>query len=239
MTPNSNPALFQDRQPTRRLIAYLTAGDPSPRTTPDLVAALERGGADLIELGVPFSDPIADGPVIQRGADRALKAGTTLAKVLEIARTDPQDVGNSAAAVHLSESGDALRVRKAGARRESRRHRRLPAHRPQRRRSRAIRRRHARRRSRHGFSCRAHLHAAAAEAGRGIFHRLRLSGLAHGRHRRARLPFRIGRCRWSTPCARSPICRWPWASESRRRSKLARWPRSRRWRWWWAARSCA
>jgi tryptophan synthase alpha chain len=68
------------------LVAYLTAGDPTPEATPGLVAALERGGADLIELGVPFSDPIADGPVIQRGADRALKAGTTVAKVLEIAR---------------------------------------------------------------------------------------------------------------------------------------------------------
>jgi len=71
----------------KALIAYLTAGDPSPAQTPDLVAALERGGADLIELGVPFSDPIADGPVIQRGAERALKAGTNLAAVLEIART--------------------------------------------------------------------------------------------------------------------------------------------------------
>src|SRR5689334_12821255 len=68
------------------LIAYLTAGDPSPAQTPGLVAALERGGADLIELGVPFSDPIADGPVIQRGSDRALKAGTTLATVLNIAK---------------------------------------------------------------------------------------------------------------------------------------------------------
>lgn len=67
------------------LLAYITAGDPSPAHTAGLVAALERGGADLIELGVPFSDPIADGPVIQRGADRALKAGTTVAKVLEIA----------------------------------------------------------------------------------------------------------------------------------------------------------
>jgi tryptophan synthase alpha chain len=69
------------------LIAYLTAGDPTPEATPGLVAALERGGADLIELGVPFSDPIADGPVIQRGSDRALKAGTTVAKVLAIAKT--------------------------------------------------------------------------------------------------------------------------------------------------------
>ena len=67
------------------LIAYITAGDPSPARTPALVAALERGGADLIELGVPFSDPIADGPVIQRGSERALQAGTRVATVLEIA----------------------------------------------------------------------------------------------------------------------------------------------------------
>jgi tryptophan synthase alpha chain len=68
------------------LIAYLTAGDPSPAQTPELVEALERGGADLIELGVPFSDPIADGPVIQRAGERALAAGTSLTGVLDIAR---------------------------------------------------------------------------------------------------------------------------------------------------------
>lgn len=67
------------------MVAYLTAGDPTPEATPGLVAALERGGADLIELGVPFSDPIADGPVIQAAGDRAIKAGTTLAKVIEMA----------------------------------------------------------------------------------------------------------------------------------------------------------
>jgi tryptophan synthase alpha chain len=74
----------EERRPA--LIAYLTAGDPSPARTAGLVAALERGGADLIELGVPFSDPIADGPVIQRAADRALCAGTTLSRVLDMAR---------------------------------------------------------------------------------------------------------------------------------------------------------
>ena len=71
---------------TKAFIAYLTAGDPSLAQTPDLVLALERGGADLIELGVPFSDPIADGPVIQRASDRALKAGATLPKLLETVR---------------------------------------------------------------------------------------------------------------------------------------------------------
>jgi tryptophan synthase alpha chain len=78
-------ALFHT--PRRKaLIAYITAGDPSPDRTPSLVAALERGGVDLVELGVPFSDPIADGPVIQRGAARALKAGTNVRKVLDVAR---------------------------------------------------------------------------------------------------------------------------------------------------------
>ncbi|HWB87054.1 MAG TPA: tryptophan synthase subunit alpha [Bryobacteraceae bacterium] len=79
--------LFESLQKDNRkgLIAYITAGDPSPARTPALVDALVRGGADLIELGVPFSDPIADGPVIQRGGERALRAGTSLKAVLEIA----------------------------------------------------------------------------------------------------------------------------------------------------------
>jgi len=67
-------------------VAYLTAGDPSPEDTVALARALDRAGADLLELGVPFSDPIADGPVLQRAAARALEAGTTLATVFEIAR---------------------------------------------------------------------------------------------------------------------------------------------------------
>ena len=60
------------------LVTFISAGDPSPAVTPDLMHALVRGGADLIELGVPFSDPMADGPVIQRASERALAAGTTL-----------------------------------------------------------------------------------------------------------------------------------------------------------------
>jgi len=80
--------MFEDlrREGRKGLIAYLTAGDPTPERTPALVEALVRGGADLIELGVPFSDPIADGPVIQAAGERALKAGTTLPRVLEIAK---------------------------------------------------------------------------------------------------------------------------------------------------------
>jgi tryptophan synthase alpha chain len=73
-------------QGKKAFIAYLTAGDPSLALTAELVLALERGGADLIELGVPFSDPIADGPVIQRASERALRAGATLAKLLETVR---------------------------------------------------------------------------------------------------------------------------------------------------------
>jgi tryptophan synthase alpha chain len=74
------------RENRKGFIAYLTAGDPAPERTPALVEAMVRGGADLIELGVPFSDPIADGPVIQRAGERALKAGTSLKSVIEIAR---------------------------------------------------------------------------------------------------------------------------------------------------------
>jgi len=86
--PTRIHSLFERLKGERRaaLIAYITAGDPTPERTPGIVAALERGGVDLIELGVPFSEPIADGPVIQRGAERALRAGTNVVKVLEIAR---------------------------------------------------------------------------------------------------------------------------------------------------------
>jgi len=65
------------------LVVYLTAGDPSLDDTGRILAAVERGGADVIELGVPFSDPLADGPVIQRASERALRTGTTLRRILE------------------------------------------------------------------------------------------------------------------------------------------------------------
>jgi tryptophan synthase alpha chain len=66
-------------------IAYLTCGDPSVEATVGLARALDRAGADILELGVPFSDPIADGPVLQRAAERALAAGTDLPSVFAAA----------------------------------------------------------------------------------------------------------------------------------------------------------
>lgn len=73
---------LRERQ-AKGLVVYLTAGDPALEATGELLAAVERGGADVIELGVPFSDPLADGPVIQRASERALRAGTTLRRILE------------------------------------------------------------------------------------------------------------------------------------------------------------
>ncbi|HUO16757.1 MAG TPA: tryptophan synthase subunit alpha [Verrucomicrobiae bacterium] len=67
------------------LVAYVTCGDPDLATTRDIVIAAIEAGADVIELGVPFSDPVADGPVIQRASERALKHGTSLADVLKLA----------------------------------------------------------------------------------------------------------------------------------------------------------
>jgi tryptophan synthase alpha chain len=66
------------------IIAYITAGDPSLDATHKFVLALAEAGADVVELGIPFSDPLADGPTIQRASERALKAGTTLAAVLDL-----------------------------------------------------------------------------------------------------------------------------------------------------------
>lgn len=88
MTPDRIAGAFDRARADRRaaFIPYLTAGDPSADATIELAIALDRAGADILELGVPFSDPIADGPVLQRSAERALLAGTTLADVWRVAR---------------------------------------------------------------------------------------------------------------------------------------------------------
>ncbi len=67
----------------KALVIYLTAGDPLLEATGKLLEAVDQGGADVIELGIPFSDPLADGPVIQRASERAVHGGATLRKVLE------------------------------------------------------------------------------------------------------------------------------------------------------------
>src|SRR5690242_2201981 len=68
------------------LVTYITAGDPDLPRTEGILRALDRAGADVLEVGVPFSDPLADGPVIQRATERALASGTTLTGVLDMLR---------------------------------------------------------------------------------------------------------------------------------------------------------
>ena len=101
------------------LVTYITAGDPSLAATEQFVLALANAGADVIELGVPFSDPVADGPVIQRASERALQAGTTLAGVLALvkslrAKTDVPLVlfsyYNPVLQMGLEKFGDAAKV---------------------------------------------------------------------------------------------------------------------------------
>ena len=83
MTSKLDRTFAQLRQRGEKaLIAYVMAGDPSLQDTEQLVVELEQAGADIIELGVPFSDPIADGPVIQQAAERALRSGTSLRTIL-------------------------------------------------------------------------------------------------------------------------------------------------------------
>ncbi len=88
MTPNRIDSLFERCRQERRaaLILYVTAGFPDLGLTARLLPALEQAGADLIELGVPFSDPIADGPTIQKASALALAAGTSVKQVLETLR---------------------------------------------------------------------------------------------------------------------------------------------------------
>lgn len=78
-------------QGRKALIPFITAGDPFADATPEIMHGLVAGGADVIEIGVPFSDPMADGPVIQKAGERALARGVTLAAVLEMVRVFRRD----------------------------------------------------------------------------------------------------------------------------------------------------
>jgi len=91
------------------LVAYVTCGDPDLATTKDIVLAAIEAGAAIIELGVPFSDPVADGPVIQRASERALKHGTTLQQVLTLA-AEIREHSQSAGLVIFSYLNPILRM---------------------------------------------------------------------------------------------------------------------------------
>ncbi len=75
------------RKEGKALITFITAGDPDLAVTEKLVPVLERAGADILELGVPFSDPMADGPTIQKASERALSGGATLSKILAMVKS--------------------------------------------------------------------------------------------------------------------------------------------------------
>src|SRR5690606_29673465 len=84
-SPNNRlAAAFAKTASRAALIPYITSGEPSKNATPPLMHALVKAGADIIELGVPFSDPMADGPVIQRAGQRAIERGVGLAQVLDM-----------------------------------------------------------------------------------------------------------------------------------------------------------
>lgn len=77
---------FKSLNGKKALVAFFTAGDPDLSASKDIFSVIEKAGADIIELGVPFSDPLADGPVIQASAHRSLQNGTTLGKIIELVK---------------------------------------------------------------------------------------------------------------------------------------------------------
>lgn len=89
VTPRIERTFARLRHEERRpaLVAFITAGDPDYQTSLDLACRLPQAGADIIELGMPFTDPMADGPAIQRSSQRALKSGQTMIKTLELVRS--------------------------------------------------------------------------------------------------------------------------------------------------------
>jgi len=117
-------ATFDRLRAARRaaLIPFVTAGDPTPGHTVGMLRALAAGGADVIELGVPFSDPMADGPTIQRASERALRAGANLAGILEsVARYREEDdrtpivlMGYANPVEHMGSAAFAARAQAAG-----------------------------------------------------------------------------------------------------------------------------
>jgi len=94
MPPSRIQAAFDRLREARRggMVTYVTAGDPDAETSVEILVALARAGTDVLEVGVPFSDPLADGPVIQRATERALAAGMTLRGTLDVVRQVRREV---------------------------------------------------------------------------------------------------------------------------------------------------
>lgn len=111
LTDNRIPLIFQKKgeKGNPLFIPYVTAGDPHPEVMLDLLLTLEQAGCDIIELGVPYSDPLADGPVIQAASARALQHGVTLSRVLEMA-VDARHLGLTAPLVLFTYINPVMRM---------------------------------------------------------------------------------------------------------------------------------
>src|SRR5437763_14240205 len=96
MLPSRMSVTFDRIRASKRpgLVTFTTAGDPDLPRSAEILRALERAGADVLEIGVPFSDPLADGPVIQRAAERALAAGSNLRATLALIRDIRRDIAS-------------------------------------------------------------------------------------------------------------------------------------------------
>ncbi len=215
--PESSPLSPHWRRNNKTgLVPFITAGDPAPELTVPLMHALVAGGADILELGVPFSDPMAEGPVIQRACERALAAGVSMHDVLGYVR----EFRKTDATTPVVLMGYANPIERMGAGRLRRRRRRKPA-------STApswstIRPRNARsspppmqaQRPRPDLPAGADLDRGAHRPGGALRQRLQLLRLAQGRDRRRQHRHRRRGAARSPPSASTSSCRSASASAS-------------------------
>ena len=142
----------------KAFIPFITAGDPDLETTLRLVIELERSGADVIELGVPFSDPMADGPVIQRASERALERGVSARDCIDLVRRVREQSEMPILLIQLFQSASRARIRKVAGQSSRRRSGRSIGYRPSAGRSRSFHREHASSGDRHCFLGRTYEH---------------------------------------------------------------------------------
>ena len=215
------------------LVIYLTVGDPTLEATRAIALAAIDAGADVIELGVPFSDPLADGPVIQRAMERAVARGTRLKDVIKLAR-EIRAARREAGLVIFTYFNPVLRygltkfaddAAAAGVDGVS-------GDRPDCRRGWRVSLRDGPRGACADFSGRAHQSRRAAGGHRDALQRFCVRHLSRGHHRQAAEPDHRTQRRWwrasgdgLDPPGRG--CRWLWVSASATRNMLPRWPSSR------------